>query len=338
MKPIISPHAATLVESQCREPNGPRAAVRGRAGSCSCGSTNAHVPHEFRLTRLTLLICGLLVCTAGLQVVAQEPGLDTPPTSNSQVHDAGAPDAADAASPAEAAVEQPPRPAQASDGIQATVVPEAPEAPVAPGPPEAFVDAEPSDGTGVGSSTWTESPSQPAVNHELSVEPRTLPLLPDDAPAWVGSLPNLTDDVHRLFVGGQIAETESEAAQGLDTALVMAVRQYVEEDLLRSAGTGAALSEKLTADYVWKNLIDHQSGYVAKLNTAGQPMYQKWVTVSITPEQRAEIQRWHREVLQRERLAPIGLGVTSLLGCVGLMHLILRRKPGAVTRSVSKDG
>lgn len=272
-------------------------------------SPQAAAPHEFQPRWLPMLIYSLLVCTAGRYVVAQQPGLDVPPASSSLVHDA------------EATLEQPPRPAQVSEDIPTTVAPEAIELPGAP------VDAASADGTGVGSSTWTESASQPAVNHELSVEPRTLPLLPDDAPAWVGSPPDLTDAVHRLFVGGQIAETEREAAAGLDTPLVMAVRQYVEEDLLRSSRSGTALSEKLTADYVWKNLIDQQPGYVAKLNTPGLPMYQKWVTVSITPEQRAEIQRWHREALQLERLAPIGLGVTSLLGCVGLMHLILRRRP-----------
>lgn len=326
MKLTNSPHSVTLLDSLNRVPSGLRHAVAGRAERSPRGLTDPYVPHDLRLPWLSLLTCSLLMCTAGLQAVAQEPSLDMPPASNSQVHEAGTSVAAEAASPAEATPEQPPRPAQVSDDVQPA---EAPLATEVPRPPEALVDSKPSEGTGIGSSTWTESPDQPAVNHELSVEPRTAPLMPDDAPAWVGSLPNLTDDVHRLFVGGQIAETESEAAHGLDAALVMAVRQYVEEDLLRSARTGTALSEKLTADYVWKNLIDQQSGYVAKLNTPGQPMYQKWVTVSITPEQRAEIQRWHREALQRERLAPIGLGLTSLLGCVGLMHLILRRKSGA---------
>ncbi len=162
-------------------------------------------------------------------------------------------------------------------------------------------------------------------NRELSVEPRTSQLLPDDAPAWVGSLPDLTDDVHRLFVGGHIAESPSEAAEGIDTPLVAAVNQYIDTHLLEREGAARALTGKVTADYIWKNLVDERTGYTARLNTPGQPMFQKWVTVSITPEQRAAILRWDREALQRDRLAPIGLGLVSLLGSVGLLHLILRR-------------
>ncbi|MCA9181119.1 MAG: hypothetical protein KDA51_06685, partial [Planctomycetales bacterium] len=162
-------------------------------------------------------------------------------------------------------------------------------------------------------------------NHELSVEPGTPQLLPDDAPAWVGSLPDLTDDVHRLFVGGHIAESVSEAAEGLDTPLVAAVNQYIDAHLLKRKGAARSLAGKITADYIWKNLVDERTGYTARLNTPGQPMFQKWVTVSITPEQRSAILRWDREALQRERLAPIGLGLASLLGGVGLLHLILRR-------------
>lgn len=259
---------------------------------------------------LSLLICSLMANTAGLHAVAQEPELDKTPASTTEVRQPVATDTAGPSSTAESAADQPPRPSQPLAAAEASAKP------------------EPSDDAGVRSSTWTQTPGRDAIGHELSIEPGTLPLLPEDAPAWVGSLPDLTDDVHRLFVGGQIAESESEAVEGLDAPLEMAVRQYVEEDLLRRPGAGAALSGKLTADYVWKNLIDQRSGYVAKLNTPTQPMYQKWVTVEITPEQRAEIQRWHREAVQRKRLAPIGVGVASLLGCVGLLHLILRRKPG----------
>lgn len=274
---------------------------------------------------LPLLSGCLIACTVGLQVVGQEPNLDKTSTNKARATGTAATgtlatEAAGEPVLAEPTVEQPPRPAQPPAETKPTTVAKTPVDTRAP------ADVEPTETTGIRSSSWTETPDQPAVDHELSVEPSTLPLLPDDAPAWVGSLPNLTRDVQHLYVGGHIAESESEAAEGLDKPLVEAVRRYVEEDLLRIAGTGDALAGKLTADYVWKNLIDQRSGYVAKLNTPGQPMYQKWVTVSITPEQRAEIRHWHREAVQRERLAPIGLGVTCMLGCVGLMHLILRRK------------
>ena len=288
---------------------------------------------------LLLLNCSVLLCTVAPQVVAQ--GIDSQAASvyKAGVTDAVAGDAASAASPAQAVLERPPRPSRPAELtdtqthleiMQAVAEDECwTDVYVAGDAAEtAAPEAESSEQTGLGSSTWTQTPHTPAVSHELSIEPATLDLLPEDAPAWVGRLPDLSQDVHRLFVGGQIAESENEAAAGLDAPLIRAVRKYVEEDLLRDSGTSQALAEKITSDYVWLNLIDHRSGYVAKLNTPGQAMYQKWVTVSITPEQRGEIQRWHREAVQLQRLAPIGVGFTSMLACVGLLHLLLRRKPG----------
>ena len=164
---------------------------------------------------------------------------------------------------------------------------------------------------GLSSSSWSNSKTgKPRLtdDHELSVEPRTSQLLPSDAPAWVGSLPDLTGDVHRLFVGGHIAESAGEAAEGLDAPLVAAVNQYIDTHLLKRERAARALAGRITDDYVWKNLVDERAGYTARLNTPGQPMFQKWVTVSITPEQRAAILRWDREALQRQRLAPVGVG------------------------------
>lgn len=179
--------------------------------------------------------------------------------------------------------------------------------------------------TGLSSSSWSNGNAQLVENHELSVEPGTSQLLPDDAPAWVGSLPDLSGDVHRLFVGGNVAESAQEAAEGLDFLLVATVNHYVDTHLLKRDRAAQALAGKITASYVRMNLVDDPAGYIARLNTPGQPMFQKWVTLSITPEQRATILRWDREALQRERLAPIGLGLVSLLGGVGLLHLILRK-------------
>ncbi len=293
------------------------------------------LPHAL-LFCLPLVNCSLGVCSDGAPVADHPPSSQLVSTNGASEAQTVTGNAGSAASATQAAAERPPRPserpgdAQASETRPALADEESwTDAYIAGGTTHTGAsEAEASDETGLGSSTWPQTPHAPAVRRELSVEPGTLDLLPDDAPAWVGSPPDLSQDVHRLFVGGQIAESEVEAAEGLDASLVRAIRQYVEKHLLHQAGSSRGLSTKLTADYVWKNLIDHRSGYVAKLNTPGQPMYQKWVTVSITPEQRGEMQRWHREALQLQRLAPIGVGFTSLLACVGLLHLILRRKPG----------
>ncbi len=171
---------------------------------------------------------------------------------------------------------------------------------------------------GIASSTWEEP-----LQQELSIEPGTLPLMPQDAPAWIGAAPELNDDVHRLFVGGLIADNPADAAELLDAPLVEAVNQYIDHTVLQRTGASSELVKKVTADYIWKNLIDERAGYLAELTTSGQSMYQKWVIVSITPQQRMEIERWERLAQQQERLAVVGLGLAGLLGCVGLLHVLL---------------
>jgi hypothetical protein len=163
---------------------------------------------------------------------------------------------------------------------------------------------------------------------ELSIEPGSQPLLPEDAPAWIGALPETTGAVHRVHVGGQIADSPEEAAQLLDEALVNALSRYLEQSVLEPRRAVAGLRKRLTPDYIWKNLIDDPAGYTARLNTSGTPLFQKWVTLSITPEQRDIIAAWNREALQQQRLAPVGLGMLGLLGSVGLLHIIFKgRQP-----------
>lgn len=163
---------------------------------------------------------------------------------------------------------------------------------------------------------------------ELSIEPGSQPLLPADAPAWIGALPDTSGEVHYVYVGGLIAETSSEAATLLDEALAAAVGRYVEETVVGRSGAALALRQQLTPDFIWKNLIDDPQGYLARLNTSGIPMYQKWVTVSITPQQRDMISDWNRQAMQRKRLGPVGVGVLGVLACVGVLHLIFRgRQP-----------
>lgn len=174
--------------------------------------------------------------------------------------------------------------------------------------------------------TVADSAVEKASTQQLSIEPSSQPMLPTDAPAWIGAAPDFSSEVHRLHVGGQIAETEDEAAEALDEDLLTAVRDYIDNQVLRHPGASNALKRNLTADFIWRNLIDVPEGYVVQLNTTGVPMYQKWVTVSITPEQREIFENWDREAMQRRRLVPVGLGMLGLLGCVSLFRLVLRRR------------
>jgi hypothetical protein len=163
---------------------------------------------------------------------------------------------------------------------------------------------------------------------ELSVEPGTLPLLPADRPAWIGAPADFSQSVHRLYVGSQVTDSQQDIDLLLEVPLVVAVGDYIDRQLIGIDGAALDLRQQVDADYIRKNLIDDPDGFLAKLNAGGAPMYQKWVTVSITPAQREQIQQWYREAVQRKRLAPVGLGLLGVIGFVGISHLALRRRHG----------
>jgi hypothetical protein len=175
--------------------------------------------------------------------------------------------------------------------------------------------------------------SEAARGHELSVEPGTAPLLPADAPAWISAPPDFSQDIHHLVVGSLLAENPEDVDALLDEPLVAAVKQYIDGHLVNQLGAAARLRPAIRADYIRKNMIDAPEGFVARLNSTDTPMFQKWVVVSVTPEQREQIKLWHREALQRMRIAPLGVGLFGLLGAVGLTHVVLRTLSSGLTTS-----
>ncbi len=168
--------------------------------------------------------------------------------------------------------------------------------------------------------------TNPDEVRNLSVEPGMRPLLPADRPAWVGAPPDLSSHQHFLYVGSIPVSNEAEAEAALDESLVAAVHTYVDDEVTQRVGS--AQDMPIEVDYIRKNLIDDSSGYMAELTTSEGPMYQKWVTVRITPEQREQFRAWHKQAVQRERLAPLGTVLFLLIGAVGLTHVVLRRWHG----------
>ncbi len=158
----------------------------------------------------------------------------------------------------------------------------------------------------------------------LSVEPGVKPILPDDRPAWVGASPDYSSTQHYLYVGSLPTSEESDADEALDAPLLAAVRNYIDQEVVNEHG--AAFQMPVDAKFIRKNLIDDSNGYVCELSTSQGPMYQKWVTVRVTPEQRELFQRWQVEAAQRKRLAPLGVGLLSVLALVSASHLVLRRR------------
>lgn len=188
-------------------------------------------------------------------------------------------------------------------------------------PPAGSADEQPAD--------TQPASARPSKFRELSVEPGTSPLLPADRPAWVGAPADYSSDIHRLYVGSLVSDARQDVDRNLELPLQAALNEYVETQVLHQPDAARELADHLTPSYIRMNLIDDPQGFVAELNTAEGPMYQKWVAVTITPAQRTQIEAWHREALQRQRLGAIGLGALGVIGVLSLAHLGLRRRFGA---------
>ncbi len=133
-------------------------------------------------------------------------------------------------------------------------------------------------------------------------------LLPDDRPVWVGAAPDYSTSQHYLYVGSLPTHEASETDAALDEPLVAAVRNYIEQEVIQEFNAANAMP--VDADFIRRNLIVDSQGYSCEIATSQGPMYQKWVTVRITPEQRELFKQWHREAMQRKRLGPLGEGDT----------------------------
>ncbi len=164
---------------------------------------------------------------------------------------------------------------------------------------------------------------------ELSVEPGSLPLLPADRPAWVGADPDYSSEVHRLYVGSAAVAERSDVDSALDVPLIAALNGYLDDQVLNR--TGASDSLGLDDAFVRRNLIADTDGVVLQLNTGGEPMYQKWVVLEVTPTQREQFLQWYRESEQRERIKPVAVGLAGILALVALTHVLLRGKQQSPT-------
>lgn len=167
------------------------------------------------------------------------------------------------------------------------------------------------------------TPADVAEVRELSVAPDSKPLLPRDRPAWVGDAPDLSSNTHRLFVGSYPTLKPEEADAALDDPLVASVNGYIDEYVLKNGG-----AEKLglKADWIRGKLVDRTTDYLAELSTSQGPMYQKWVVVQISPENRHQLLEQYRQVEQVHRLVALGLGVTGLMTLTGLANVAFKRR------------
>ncbi len=242
-----------------------------------------------------------------------------------------------------------PEPAQAPSEVAVVAAPSQPQPPEVQEPQASAVPAVPSEvskdseiGNLLPTVDATKSDSASPSNSEtssktsakenteairtLSVEPGTRPVLPKNRPAWVGAAPDFTSSQHYLYVGSLPTLKPNKADQALDEPLVAAVRNYIDQEVINQIGAANAMP--VTADFIRTNLIDDPVGYECELATGQEPLYQKWVSVRITPEQRELFRQWHIEATQRTRLAPLGVGLVAVLSVISMSHLVLRRFRG----------
>ena len=163
----------------------------------------------------------------------------------------------------------------------------------------------------------------------LSVEPNLKSLLPPDYPAWIVSEPDYSPSVHLWPVGSLPTNAESELDGALKEPLLASVREYVDRVVVKEPGAYAQISALVDDAYIRLNLINDLEGYTAELETGGEPMYRKWVSVSTTPAQRLQILNWYKQSVQRERLGALATSLITCLALVGLIHLALRSWRGA---------
>ncbi len=178
-----------------------------------------------------------------------------------------------------------------------------------------------------------ENLSAKDTEHPLSVKPGTDFLLPKDRPAWVGNSPDFTQKHHRFNVCSNPERTSQATEQSLDIALVMAVREYINERVLNQPDAAGALP--ISAKYIRQNLIDDPAGYLATATGIDGKSYQKWVQVSISPDQREQFHTWHTEAIQRGRVTQLGLAILILVTGSGGAHLLFARRARRTERLAS---
>jgi hypothetical protein len=169
-------------------------------------------------------------------------------------------------------------------------------------------------------------PALPPESHTLSVEPSSQ-LLPKDRPAWIGSEPDLESSTHQFVVQSIPTSLKDEVESNLDAPLEESMQGYLNS-MLGDNRAGELLRDRIDASFIRRNLLEEAKSYVAELQTAVGPVYQKWVMVEISPKQREQFRLWYNQHQQRQRLAPLGLAIAGLISLVGMSHLVLRRRCG----------
>jgi hypothetical protein len=195
--------------------------------------------------------------------------------------------------------------------------------PTDPPPLAEVVDISAESSIADSSEPATPQEPTPPLEQPLSVGP-VRPLIPEDRPNWITLEADYSADIHRFVVASIPTTRESDVDANLDSPLEEALRSYVAEQFADDRA-GEMLQSRLSAAFIRTNLVDDQLSYTAELSTTSGGMFQKWVMVEVSGEQREQLQTWYREQVQRERILPLGFGVAGLLSVVGLLNFVFRK-------------
>ncbi len=156
---------------------------------------------------------------------------------------------------------------------------------------------------------------------ELSVAPESLPLYPDDRPAWISEPPGM-DGSEYVWVVQTSQESVDKCEVAIEVLKRATVRLYVQ-DL-----TGWACDDDvLPADWVNDTLV--AKSYLGTLTQGDRELHEIATELRFDSEARERIRSAHKNSVVKERLAASGgLFAFALIGLVcsgGLLSVVSRR-------------
>ncbi len=146
----------------------------------------------------------------------------------------------------------------------------------------------------------------------------TEPLLPVDRPDWIARAPQITDTIHYLSVGGELAATFEESLKSIDTSLLVEGRRYIDQYLIDEPK--ASELKNLTADWIRSHWLVENKTYDAEVKVPSGTYHQAWVELRVSLADREIVKQWYQERKRQDRVANLGIVAIMGIGGVGLLR------------------
>ncbi len=146
----------------------------------------------------------------------------------------------------------------------------------------------------------------------------TEPLLPVDRPDWVARAPQITDTIHYISVGGELATSFEDSLKSIDTSLLVEGRRYVDQYLIDEPK--ASELENLTADWIRSHWLVENKTFDAVVKVPSETYHQAWVELRVSLADREIVKQWYQERKRQDRVANLGMVALVGIGGVGLLR------------------